>query len=125
MADVRFDKDRIIKAAQRAFAQTATDLDAQFKAEISAPKWSWPGPTKRRNGQAVSSPRDIVDEGDLLASQRYQVAVFAADWEWAVQYSAIVHQGNGSNVPARPWTETALQAKDWAKHFEQKWGENL
>ena len=125
MADVRLDKDRIITAAQRAFADTVTDLDRQFKAEISAPKWGWPGSTKRKNGQVVSSPRDIVDEGDLLASQQVNIAVFAAEWEWAVQYSAIVHQGNGTNVPARPWTETALQSKNWAQHLEQKWGEYL
>ena len=128
VADVRLDRDRIIRAAQKAFGYVADELDQQFKVEIATPKWDWPRSTKRKNGSTVSSPRDIVDEGILLASQsppQFDSSAFAAMWDWDVQYSAIVHQGNGSNVPARPWTETAMQAKNWEQILEQKWGELL
>ena len=48
---------------------TADKYDRAMKVSIRAKIWNWPNVTRRRNGQTVSSPRDIVDTGELLRSQ--------------------------------------------------------
>jgi hypothetical protein len=121
MPDVRIDTTRVTRAARNAFAVVVNDIGKEFKAEISAPKWAWPDTTVRRNGSTVGSPRNIRDTDDLFNSQQMTLAGFAADFVWDVEYSGIVHQGNGAKVPPRPWTETALQSKAWATILENKW----
>jgi hypothetical protein len=125
MADASIDTSKIRGAAIKAFSDVVEEFSEQCKKEIADPKWSWPRTTERQNGSTAGTTRDIVDTGKLLASQRVKIASLAADIDWGVQYSAIVHQGNGTTVPARPWTETALHSKDWAKRLEEKWSEYL
>jgi hypothetical protein len=57
-----------------AFALMVADVDAAFKLSIQSPQWDWPRVTRRRNGTTVGSPRDIVDTGELLASQSYTLS---------------------------------------------------
>ena len=45
-------------------------MDQQLKEEIKAVQFPWPRETRRRNGSTVGSPRDIVDLGTFLRSQR-------------------------------------------------------
>ena len=45
-------------------------MDPQLKEEIKTVQYYWPNETQRRNGITVSSPRDIVDLGNFLRSQR-------------------------------------------------------
>lgn len=45
-------------------------IDQQFKEEIQLVQFPWPGVTYRRNGTIEGSPRDIVDTGAFLRSQR-------------------------------------------------------
>jgi hypothetical protein len=125
MAEIRIDTTRVTRAARNSFAAISNDIGKEFKSEISAVKWAWPGITPRRNGSTVGSPRNVRDSDDLLNSQQMSVVGFVTDYAWDVEYSGIVHQGNGAKVPPRPWTETALQLKPWATIFEQKWAEYL
>ena len=45
-------------------------MDRQLKEEIKTVQFDWPRKTRRRNGSTVYSPRDIVDTGNFLRSQR-------------------------------------------------------
>lgn len=87
--------------------------DDQFKADI----WSYPDETKRKNGEIVSSPRDIYDLGALYDSGRESFSVNlggispSASWTWdAVNssgraYAWYVHEGLSTNQAPRPWTD--------------------
>ena len=102
------------RAAGLALKEIVPVLDRQFTEEIQTVEWGWPGTTKRKNGNTVSSPRDIIDTGDLMRSQQNQkIDNFTWRWTWDVEYSKIVHNGavlkQGGNYPARPWTQTALR----------------
>ena len=105
------------RAAGIALYELAPKLDRQFTEEIQTVEWDWPRETHRKNGKTVYSPRDIVDLGDLMRSQRNQkIDNFTWRWTWDVEYSSVVHNGavlkQGGNYPARPWTKTAERALD-------------
>jgi hypothetical protein len=85
----------------------------QFKDDF----WEYDGETKRKNGQVVDSPRDIYDLGELYESgvnsfrlQRSTPGVIA-DWHWDAknssgkEYAWYVHEGRGTNITARPFTD--------------------
>jgi hypothetical protein len=90
-------------------------LDSEFADKISSIEYDWPNTTRRRNGQVVTSPRDIIDTGELDSSQRLTRAR-RGDWRWfwMAPHSLIVHQGatlrGGGFYPARPWTRRAVAA---------------
>jgi len=102
-----------LKAAiDKGFEKLVTAMDKQLTQEIQSVQWDWPRQTKRKNGSTVSSPRDIVDTGDLMRSQRdFRIGELEHRWVWDVEYSSLVHNGavlkNGGNYPARPWIKTA------------------
>lgn len=87
--------------------------DDQFKGE----RWKYDGITERENGQTVGSPRDIYDLGDLYQSgvDSFKLARSAtsavASWHWGAtnrsggQYAWYVHEGLGTNITARPFTD--------------------
>lgn len=52
-----------------AFRAAANQLNQAFTDAIESEIWEWPRSTDRRNGETVSSPRDIVDRGELRDSQ--------------------------------------------------------
>lgn len=102
-----------------------------FKAEISAPQFSWPRTTVRRNGQVVSSPRDIVDTGALRASQqRFTIgaAGLGLGYRWggpAAPYAPLVMSGyvssRGAIAPGRNWILPALNKHPLDRFFAQQW----
>ena len=102
------------RAAKEALKATADRLSNEFINEITTVKWGWKGdsPTFRKNGEVVTEPRNIVDQGDLRKSQnRQKDGRYGVKWTWEVDYSALVHDGaslkGGVRYPKRPWTETA------------------
>lgn len=100
------------KASRKALKEVVPELDRQFTEEIQTVKWGWPRETDRKNGSTVTSPRDIVDMGDLMRSQQNRkINDFHHRWVWDVEYSSVVHDGatlkGGGQMPARPWTKTA------------------
>jgi hypothetical protein len=105
---VEFDTSDIDLAMDKAFRETAIILNGEFVKAITAPIYGWP---------TGESPRDVVGTGRLRASQRYGFeGARKANYTWPVEYSAAVHNGylsrGGNPMPARPWTEIALAAKD-------------
>lgn len=104
-----------------------TVLDQQLKAEIQSPQFSWPRETKRRNGATVSSPRDIVDLGGFLRSQRRSFdGRTTITFSWDVPYANLILQGyitkrKGTLVPGRNWIKPALENAPLDAFFAEQW----
>jgi hypothetical protein len=124
-------------------------LDKQLKEEIKAPQFDWPGETRRygalvrttnlrtrariRSAQGglpyvtVGSPRNIVDSGAFLRSQkRNRVNQTTIRFTWgdqkAVTYAGSIFQGiPGKNYPSRDWIKPALDALPIGLFFVREW----
>lgn len=104
---VRLDKRKITDKAEKAFKTACLLMSRQFTFAISKATWSYPVPP---------SPRDIVDSGQLRASQLITfVTPSHCIFSWNVDYALYVHEGytttKGTQIPGRPWTEAVI-AKD-------------
>jgi len=105
---------------QRVFARAMDWADNDFDQQISDEKWGWKGadkPTRRKNGQIVTEPRDIIDTSRLLDSKRREdVNSSVTEFEWTAPYAGGVHDGytakGGGVNPARPWTEETIEDLD-------------
>ena len=103
---------------QRTFQRAMDWADKDFDQQMASSKWDWnENQTRRKNGQLVGSPRDIIDTGDLLQSkERVQVNRSTVDFIWKDDVAELVHDGgttkNGGAYPARPWTEPVLDEID-------------
>ena len=103
---------------QRTFEQAMGWADQDFDQQMASEKWEWNGnQTRRKNGEIVGSPRDIVDTGDLLQSkQRRQIGRSITEFVWEDDVAELVHDGGrtkaGGAYPARPWTEPTLDEID-------------
>lgn len=107
-------------------------LGDQLKEEIKTPQFGWPRSTKRRNGQTVSSPRDIVDLGGLLRSQRRDrpsATQLRFTWEPkskdGFMYAGLILTGyttsKGTLVPGRNWIRPALEKQPLDRFFAEQW----
>lgn len=107
-------------------------LDQQLKEEIKTVQFSWPRKTKRRNGQEVGSPRDIVDLGGFLRSQRRdRPSATELRFTWDAKsdkgfpYAPLILTGyttdKGTLVPGRNWIKPALQAVPLERYFADEW----
>lgn len=107
-------------------------LDQQLKAEIQTAQFSWPRLTKRRNGAVVGSPRDIVDLGGFLRSQRRdRPSATQLRFTWDAKskdgfaYAPLILTGyttsKGTVVPGRNWIRPALAAEPLDRFFAAEW----
>jgi hypothetical protein len=104
------------------------ELDLQLKQEIKTVQYPWPGITYRRNGTIETSPRDIVDTGRFLASQRRSrpsatTLLFTWGGSAGVNYAGIILKGRPDTAayPGRNWIELALKNKPLDKFFGEQW----
>lgn len=102
-------------------------LGDQLKEEIQTPQFEWPRSTKRRNGQTVDSPRDIVDLGGLLRSQRRdRPSATQLRFTWNAPYAGLILKGyvtgiKGTLVEGRNWIKPALDKQPLDKFFAEQW----
>ena len=101
-------------------------IDRQFKEEIQLVQFPWPGTTYRRNGTIEGSPRDIVDTGAFLRSQRRErINATTLQFTWGnsgVNYAGYILQGvPGKNYPARDWIKPALTNLPLDGFFRAEW----
>lgn len=72
-----------------------------------------PGYTERKSGEIVRSPRNILDLGELYRSGKnnFKLEGASASWLWdatngqGTPYAWYVHEGIGTNMSARRWTD--------------------
>jgi hypothetical protein len=107
-------------------------MDKQLKEEIQTVQFGWPRPTKRRNNSTVSSPRDIVDLGGFLRSQRRdRPSATQLRFTWDAKsdkgfpYAPLILTGyttsRGTVVPGRNWIQPALEAVPLDQFFAREW----
>lgn len=105
---------------QRTFTRAMDWAENDFDQQITNIQWDWKGPegkTRRKNGQVVDEPRDIVDQGTLLNSkQRENIGQSVTEFTWTANHAEGVHDGyqakGGGMNPARPWTEQTIEDID-------------
>jgi len=110
---------------QRTFELSMDWADKDFDQQMVDSKWAWEtnnpknptNRTRRKNGEVVTSPRDIVDTGALLQSKkRDPINSSITEFVWEDDVAELVHDGGrlkgGGIYPARPWTEPTLQEID-------------
>ena len=102
---------------------TRFDVNDYFRGEFLEDKWPYNGETERKNGEVVTSPRNIFDLGDLYRSGRDSFSIsqggvdITASWDWNAKnssgrgYAWYVHEGLGTNLSPRQWTDV-FQQKD-------------
>lgn len=115
-------KDLILEKVESAFDKTASDFAEAQRLQMDAEVYEWPRVTERVNGEVVSSPRDIVDTGELQDSQEHtKLQRFRHEYLYSPEYASLVHEGgvneNGTNYPARPWIEDSAIELDIADTF--------
>ena len=101
-------------------------LDQQLKEEIKSVQFTWPRETKRKNRSVVSSPRDIVDLGGFLRSQRPdRPDATTLRFTWNTPYAPLILTGyttkKGTVVPGRDWIKPALEAQPLDRFFAAEW----
>ena len=122
-----FRSEELIRRVPKILTDYGKALDQQLKEEIKTEQFSWPGETRRRNGSTVTSPRDIVDTGAFLRSQRRRrinLTTIRFDWggSGGVTYAGYIYQGiPGRNYPARDWIKPALDALPIGEFFAREW----
>ena len=106
---------------QRTFEGAMDWADKDFDQQMASEKWplteDWPNITRRKNGEVVGSPRDIIDTGALLQSKkRDPISSSITEFIWEDDAAESVHDGmvtkSGKRLPARPWTEPTLDDID-------------
>lgn len=107
-------------------------LDQQLKQEIQTVQFPWPRETRRKNKQLVSSPRDIVDLGGFLQSQRRdRPSATELRFTWDAKsskgfsYVPLILTGyttsKGTVVPERNWIKPALTNLPLEPFFAAEW----
>jgi hypothetical protein len=101
-------------------------MDQQLKEEIKLVQFPWPRKTYRKNGTIETSPRDIVDTGRFLRSQRRdRPSATELRFTWNTPYSALILTGyttsRGTVVPGRNWIKPALDNQPMERFFAAEW----
>ena len=114
MATLAFVTATFTRALDRGLRGFAVDMDRLLTEAIEQPVYPWPGFTKRRSGEEVFSPRNIVDLGEFRDSQGYSFPTpLTILFEWTAEHSVFVFNGfttrSGATYPGR---NPVLQAVD-------------
>ena len=102
------------EVVSEAWGRFSAHVDSELTRHITEPKWPWP------RGE---NPRDIVDTGDLRASQTMAIdprpGVMVTKYRWSAPYAPAVHdgavfkatdaEGNPRTMTARPWTREVIK----------------
>lgn len=117
---LRLNLKRFEDVLEGAVRDTGEDLERHLVGVFDDPVWQWPANTKRKGGQTVGSPRNVVDSGDLRGSQTLDnTARFALEFEWSVPYATTVFEGHGSS-PARNVPLVGLREFNFPTKFAAK-----
>ena len=118
-------RPRLDTAIGTALAATVRELEKELTNAIESAVYFWPNETQRQNGQTVSSPRDIVDQGTFRDSQIAR-KITLRRWEiaWEVAYAVVILLGfqgvAGNSQPGRDWIGYALSNIDLARVFSDE-----
>ena len=115
-----------LRAAFETWAREDLD-DGYFEDQFKDDKWDYPGYTRRKSGESAGTVRNIYDLGELYKSgkESFKITQGSADitasWDWDAKndsggaYALYVHEGIGTNLEARPWTDELYYPQKFAK----------
>ena len=120
----KLNTDVVTRPAKKTFNSYAKRLNDQFLLEFTAPKWSWPGFTLRQNGSRAGPRRNIIDTGELINSQKFQMrGATTAIYQWNTPYATLVLRGfkhtNGMTYPSRDWVNSGIKALPAAQYISK------
>lgn len=112
-------RGKFVGAFQKAVFKTESNIGYWLDEAMDESTWNWKGTTFRANGTTVSSPRNIVDTGELKRSKKLSTKFGSTQATYTVKYTApyakLVHYGGyitpygrGRNqvyIPGRPWID--------------------
>lgn len=125
MGKIKLDPAKLNKAIANSFDHTIDKFSDALDEAMEDNWYDWIGETKRRNGEIVNAPRNIIDTGALIESKAIARSSTgnSVEFSWDVPYAAAVHEGctlrNGTELPARPWTKKAIEISDPSYVFDQ------
>lgn len=95
--------------ARQASRAVLTELYGRYQASFTRNAWNWPRPTVRSDGSIVTTPRNLIDVGNLRQASAYSfLTPYTMEARWSSNYATAVHEGarlrNGTILPPRPWT---------------------
>ena len=121
---IKIDNSALKKQANKALDAYAKALNPVLDKQFTESQWAWPRVTRRRSGEVVGSPRNIVDSGELLNSKvgptkgQGNAYIGTRRWVWNSPYASIVKNGfvtsTGASVPARDWIKAAMNELPFA-----------
>lgn len=137
--------DKLSQALLNAFEQWAReDINkAHWEDQFREDKWDYENITRRKSGSTIGpEPRDIYDLGKLYRSGIESFSVergsdmTTAKWHWDAtnssgeEYAWYVHEGRGTNIAARPFTDDISIAASFfrkapGKALKLRMGEHL
>lgn len=100
--------------------------DGYFEDQFKEDKWEYPGYTRRKSGESAGTVRNIYDLGELYQSGKDSFKItqgandITASWNWDARnssgnaYARYVHEGEGTNLEARPWTDELYYPQKFA-----------
>jgi len=111
--------ENIVNKLEQAFRLWASeDLDdGYFEDQFKDDKWNYFGYTRRKSGESAGTVRNIYDLGTLYQSGKESFEItqgtndITASWNWDARnssggtYAMYVHEGLGTNLDPRPWTD--------------------
>jgi len=113
------------KLAQAFELWAKEDVNNFFEDQFTNNIWYYPRETKRKSGKPAGTTRDIYDLGALYKSGR-DVDInlgpnnVSAAWNWDAKnstggaYAVYVHEGIGTNLVPRPWTDDLYYPQKFA-----------
>lgn len=118
--------ERIVNKLVQAFELWAKqDVDNFFEDQFKSNIWYYPKETRRKSGELAGTTRDIYDLGTLYESGKdvdinLDVNGVSAAWNWDAKnssgraYAVYVHEGLGTNLVPRPWTDDLYYPQKFA-----------
>lgn len=125
MAEITFNFAQFQKLVKSSFDEIAKRAASEMNSTLTEENREFPRTTIRQfgrgiTGQVAESPRDVVDSGTLVRSQKNK-PLSKKDYleysvTWAVPYAALIYTGYG-DVPPFPWVRIALHRLDYKALF--------
>lgn len=113
--EVRFNTTQLLDGLSKPFHEANDIMARRVTQEVRANKWQWPRKTiRKRSGEEVGSPRNIVDETTFSQSQSNErVDETTHEHRFDTEYALAVILGatlsNGTQLPARDVFEEPLK----------------
>lgn len=115
---ISLDVKELMSAVEEAMVDTTVDLIEAVTEAFNHDTYFWPNRTRRTNGETVSSPRNVVDSGELRDSwQLVHVSGTEMGIEWEAPYALEVFKGGARKLPRDVPVDTLLTF-DLNKVFE-------